>query len=81
MVNVIDAVLTVLFWIPAKLIGVEKCSKCTVRVRWFQFLLLVTRPAARAPFVRESRVGWDLRVDPQPRGGLRPVTLMEIGQS
>ena len=81
MVNAIDAVLTVLFWIPAKLIGVEKCSKCTVRVRWFQLLMIVTRPVARVPFVRESRVDWDLRADPQPQGGLRPVTLMEIGQS
>lgn len=81
MVDLIDRVLTVLFWVPAKVLGVEKCSKCTVRVRWFQFLMLVTAPVSRVPFFRGRRVDWDLRADPQPRGGLRPVTLMEIGQS
>lgn len=81
MVDLIDRVLTVLFWLPAKVLGVEKCSKCTVRVRWFQLLMLVTLPVARVPFFRSRRIEWDLRADPQPRGGLRPVTLMEIGQS
>lgn len=80
MVNIIDAVLSVLFWIPAKLIGVEKCSKCTVRVRWFQFLMIITFPVARVPLIKRSRLDWDLRADPQPQGGLKPVTLREIGQ-
>lgn len=81
MVDLIDRILAVLFWVPARLLGVEKCSKCTVRVRWFQFLMIVTFPVSRVPFVRSRRIDWDLRADPQPRGGLRPVTLMEIGQS
>lgn len=44
-IDTIDAVLTVLFWLPAKLIGYEKCSKCTIRVRARQGLLFVTAPA------------------------------------
>lgn len=78
MVDLIDRVLTVLFWLPARVLGVEKCSKCTVRVRWFQFMLLATWPVRWVPSVRRRRVEWDLRADPQPLGGLRPVSLREM---
>ena len=81
MIDLIDRVLTIAFWLPARVLGVEKCSKCTVRVRWFQFLMGVSSPVARVPFVRSRRIDWDLRADPQPSGGLRPVTLMEIAKS
>ena len=78
--DLVDRSLSVLFWVPARILGVEKCSRCTIRVRWFQFLMAATWPVARVPLFRRRRVEWDLRADPQPLGGLRPVTLTEIGQ-
>lgn len=76
-IDAIDAALTVLFWVPSRLIGYEKCSKCTVRVRSFQFLLAVTGPLSRVPAVRSKRADWELRTDPPVVGGLTPVVLEE----
>lgn len=81
MVDLVDRLLTAVLWVPAKLLGVEKCSRCTIRVRWFQLLMMATAPVSRVPQIRRRRVNWDLRADPQPRGGLRPVTLREITRS
>lgn len=77
-VNIIDSILTIIFYLPAKLIGYEKCSKCTVRVRWFQFLLLVSLPIARLSRIRKSRLDWDLRVNPPGKVPLKLVNLQEL---
>jgi len=79
-VNAIDAALTVVFWPVTKLTGYEKCGKCTVRVRWFQFLMLATRPVARVRPISERRVEWALRADPPAPGrlGLVPVDPQEL---
>lgn len=62
-VDIIDSILTVIFWLPAKTIGYKKCSKCTIRVRWYQFLILSTWFIKVIPAIRSRRIDWKLRTD------------------
>lgn len=80
LISAIDAVLTVIFWLPARLIGYEKCSKCTIRVRWYQLLLILTRPLSGVRAVRSRRIDWRLRVDRVsfPRESLRRVSISDL---
>lgn len=77
-INVIDAVLTIVFWLPARFLGYKKCTKCTIRVRWFQFMLFVTRPVSRIPRVRSARIDWTIRVERPSQDSLRAVQLEEL---
>ena len=76
-ITIIDTVLTWIFWLPARFLGVEKCSKCTVRVRWYQFLLLASSPIKFIGAVRFRRLMWKLRVEPPDEGRI-PVTIREM---
>lgn len=76
-ITVIDVALTWIFWLPARLFGMEKCSKCTIRIRWYQFLLLISSPLKSMGAVRSRRTAWKLRVEP-PDEGLIPVTIREM---
>jgi len=80
LISAIDAVLTAIFWLPARLIGYEKCSRCTVRVRWYQLLLILTRPLSGVRAVRSRRVDWRLRVErvSSSREGLRRVSISDL---
>lgn len=73
-VDAIDAVLTVLFWLPAKFLHYEKCQKCTIRVRWFQFLLILTYPLKWYDPLKSQRIDWKLRTEAMdPQSELRPL--------
>jgi len=77
-VDAIDAVLAAVFWLPARLIGYKKCSKCTVRVRWFQFVFIATAPIRRVPAVRSRRIDWGIRSHTMDeRKALRPASFKE----
>jgi hypothetical protein len=49
-------------------------------VRWYQFLLILTRPLSGVRAVRSRRVDWRLRVDrvSSPREGLRRVSISDL---
>jgi hypothetical protein len=64
--TLLDRVLTVLFS-PLALIGIRKCSRCTVRTRMAQFGRLVTWPLAWVPLVRRARLRWYLAANPEQR--------------
>lgn len=77
-IDFIDAILTIIFWIPAKLIGYEKCAKCTVRVRFYQFMMIITKPISFIPSIKSARIDWEIRANLPPKGGLTAVNLQEI---
>lgn len=62
MVDLIDAILTVLFT-PLKLFGVKKCGKCAVRVRYAQFMLIVSAPVRRIGAIKSRRVDWSMKAE------------------
>lgn len=62
----LDRSLTVLFS-PLALVGIKKCSRCTVRTRLAQAGMLATWPLAWLPPVRGVRVRWDMAAHPAKR--------------
>lgn len=59
-IDAIDAVLTVLFWLPAKILHVKKCQRCTIRYRWYQFVHWLTGPLDGWTVIQDRRVTWEL---------------------
>ncbi len=69
----LDRCLTALFT-PLRLLGIHKCSKCTVRVRLAQAGRIVTVPIQTVPAVRRARSRWDMVAHPEKRV-LQPAKL------
>ena len=78
-IDAIDGILTVVFWLPARFIGYEKCPKCTIRVRWYQGILILSSPLSWISSVKSARIDWRLTAEkPQEIIGLRALTPKEI---
>lgn len=71
-----EALNRALTWLfsPLAVVGIKKCSRCTVRTRMAQFGLLTTAPVAFLPSVRRTRIRWDMAAHPAKRQ-LVPVDL------
>lgn len=62
----LDWFLTRLF-APLAVVGVKKCSRCTVRTRLAQAGLILSAPVFFVPVVRRARVRWDMAAHPAKR--------------
>lgn len=61
-VEAIDAALTALFWLPAKMLGYKKCSRCTIRYRRLQFAVWATQPLRHWLWLDHHRINWELHM-------------------
>lgn len=71
--KILDKTLSFIFS-PLSIVGVKKCSKCTVRVRSAQIGLLVSAPVRIVPAVRRARARWEIAAKPE-KFALRKVRL------
>lgn len=64
MERLLNDFLTLIFK-PLSIVGIKKCSRCTVRHRLAQLGLLVSVPIARVGPVKRARIRWDMTAHPQ----------------